>query len=334
MQAPAATRTDLVVQFARLRRHPLPRFAARRLVSLALILVALVVVTFMMTRLIPGDPAVNVAGIGATQEEIERIRAELLLDRPLPEQFAVYVSNLAAGDLGESFFTRQPVAELIAQRIGTSLQLAVAALAIVMVISVPLGIIIGAFTRERRHPRTEVAFTAVTSVLGSLPEFLAATFLAFIFAVWLRLLPVAGASGWEALILPALAVSIRPTAILSRIVRVETLNTLASDFMRTARGKRIPNRLIYGRHTLPNVVTAALTVGGLLFAGIIGGAVVVENVFARPGLGSSLVQAVLVRDYPVVQGVVLVLGVVVVVVNALVDLLLAAIDPRTAAGKV
>src|SRR5439155_14249898 len=156
----------------------------------------------------------------------------------------------------------------------------------------------------------------------------------FVFAVWLRVLPVAGTTGPQALVLPALAVSIRSTAILTRIVRVETLNTLASDFIRTARGKRIPDRIIYSRHTLPNVVTAALTVGGLLFAGIIGGAVVVENVFARPGLGTSLVQAVLVRDYPVVQGVVLVLGVIVVVVNATVDLLLAAIDPRTAAGKV
>src|SRR5207245_355567 len=109
--------------------------------------------------------------------------------------------------------------------------------------------------------------------LGSLPEFLAATFLAFVFAVWLRILPVAGANSAQALVLPALAVSIRSTAILTRIVRVETLNTLASDFIRTARGKRIPDRIIYSRHTLPNVVTAALTVGGLLFAGIIGGAV-------------------------------------------------------------
>jgi len=330
----AATPTPSRVSASRLSQHPLARFAARRLISLVVILIALVFATFMMTRLIPGDPAVNVAGIGATQEEIDRIRRELLLDRPLPEQLSIYVTNLARGDLGQSFFTRQPVSQLITQRIGTSLQLAAAALAIVMIISIPLGIIVGAFTRERRHPRAEVSFTAVTSVLGSLPEFLAATFLAFIFAVWLRLLPVAGSAGWEALVLPALAVSIRPAAILSRIVRVETLNTLASDFIRTARGKRMPGRIIYNRHTLPNVVTAALTVGGLLFAGIIGGAVVVENVFARPGLGSSLVQAVLVRDYPVVQGVVLVLGVIVVVVNALVDLLLAAIDPRTAAGKV
>jgi peptide/nickel transport system permease protein len=210
----------------------------------------------------------------------------------------------------------------------------VAAVVIVMVISVPVGILFGAFTRESRHPRAEVTFTGITSVLGALPEFLAATFLAFIFAVWLQLLPVAGADGWQALILPVAAIGIRPVAILTRIVRVETLNILASDFIRTARGKRLPDWLVYARHTLPNVLTAALTVGGLLFAGIIGGAVVVESVFVRPGLGSALVQSVLAGDYPVVQGVVLILGVTVVIVNALVDLLLAAIDPRTATSKV
>jgi peptide/nickel transport system permease protein len=315
-------------------QHPVVRFAIRRLLSLAIILASLVLATFMITRLIPGDPAVNIAGIDATQKEIEQIRQQLLLNRPLPEQFKIYVTNLFHGDLGRSFSTGQPVTQLIVQRLGDSLQLAGAGLAIVMIVGVPLGILMGAFTRERRHPHAEVIFTAVTSVLGSLPEFLTATFLALIFAVLLRLLPVAGASGWQALILPALAVSIRPAAILSRIVRVETLNTLASDFIRTARGKRLPRRVIYWRHTLPNVLTAALPLGGLLFAGIIGSAVVVENVFARPGLGTALVQAVTTSDYPVIQGVVLTLGIVVVVANALVDLAQAAIDPRTAAGKV
>jgi peptide/nickel transport system permease protein len=323
-----------VIRSQRFVRHPFTRFVLRRLLSLVMILVGLVLATFMMLRLIPGDPAMNVAGLGATGDEIARIRSTLLLDRPLAEQFQIYITNLARGNLGQSFFTRQPVADLLAQRVGTSLQLAAVALAIVMLASVPLGILMGAFTRERRHPRAEVGFTAVTSVLGSLPEFLAATFLAFVFAVWLQWLPVAGSGTAQAIILPALAVSIRPAAILTRIVRVETLNTLASDFIRTARGKRLPDRLIYARHALPNVVTAALTVGGLLFAGIIGGAVVVENVFARAGLGSALVQAVLTRDYPVVQGVVLMLGITVVVVNALVDITLAAIDPRTAAGNV
>jgi len=142
-------------------------------------------------------------------------------------------------------------------------------------------------------------------------------------------LPVGGGEGWESLVLPTLAISLRPIAIIARIVRVETLNVLALDYMRTARSKRLPARVLYLRHALPNVLTAALTVGGLLFAGLIGGAVVVENVFARPGLGTALTNAVLARDYPLIQGIILFLGVMVVFVNAIVDLSLALVDPRS-----
>jgi peptide/nickel transport system permease protein len=187
----------------------------------------------------------------------------------------------------------------------------------------------GALTRDGRHRRAEVLLTAATSVIGALPEYLMGTFLAFIFAVWLRWLPVAGAEGLQSLLLPALAMSLRPIAVLIRVVRVETLNVLAQDYIRTARSKRLPERLIYFRHALPNVVTAALTISGILFAGLIGGAVVVENVFARSGLGTGLVTAVVNHDYPVIQGVVLVLGVTVVTVNAIVDILLGVIDPRS-----
>jgi len=169
----------------------------------------------------------------------------------------------------------------------------------------------------------------VTSVGGALPEFLASTFLAFVFAIWLRWLPVAGADERAAIVLPALAISLRPISVLSRIVRVETLNVLAQDYMRTARSKRLPPRLLYLRHALPNVLTAALTIGGLLFTGLLGGAVIVENVFAWPGLGTAVVQAVLNRDYPVIQGVILMLGMAVVLVNTLVDILLGVVDPRS-----
>jgi len=233
------------------------------------------------------------------------------------------------GDFGTSFALHIPVTDLIAQRIGYSLQLAVISLLLVMVVSIPGGMLAGALTRDGRRPRGEVVFTGAASVVGSIPEFLAGTFLAFVFAVWLRVLPVAGIEGWETLILPVLAISLRPTAVVARIVRVETLNVLAMDYLRTARSKRLPDRLIYLRHTLPNVLTAALTVGGLLFAGLIGGAVIVENVFARPGLGTGLVNAVQARDYPVIQGITLVLGLGVVIVNTLVVIALAIVDPRS-----
>jgi peptide/nickel transport system permease protein len=318
---------------ARVGSSPWTRFLLRRLLSLVVILLALALATFAMVRLIPGDPALNILGLGATPQQIANVHHQLGIDQPLPVQLFTYFGNLLHGDLGTSFVTKQPVTDVIRTRIGNSLELAGASLLLVMLVSIPGGMLAGALTREGRHPRGEIGFTAVTSVMGALPEYLMATFLAFLFAVWLRLLPVAGAEGPQSLVLPVLAVSLRPIAVLLRIVRVETLNVLAQDYIRTARSKRLPARLIYLRHTLPNVVTAALTVGGILFAALIGSAVVVETVFARPGLGTSLVNGVLARDYPVIQGDVLVLGVVVVVVNAIVDILLAVVDPRSLTGK-
>ena len=309
--------------------NPWAAFVLRRLASLALVLIALATASFMLVRLIPGDPALIVGGLNATPEQLVAIRHQLGIDQPIGVQFVHFWTDLAHGQLGASFLTQQPVSEIIQQRIGNSLQLAAVAVLLVLLFSIPAGMLTGALTRDGRNKRFEIVLTAVTSVVGSLPEYLAATFLAFVFAVSLRLLPAAGDEGGQSLVLPVLAISLRPMAILTRLVRVETLNVLAMDYMRTARSKRLPARLIYLRHALPNVVTAALTIGGILFAGIVGGAVVVENVFARPGLGTELVNAVLSRDYPVVQGIILVLGVTVVVVNATVDMLLAVVDPRS-----
>lgn len=312
-----------------IRNNPWVHFLVRRLVSLVLVLLAVAIASFMMVRLIPGDPALVIGGYTASPDQLQIIRHELGIDVPLQQQFVNFWVNLFHGDLGTSFLTHEPVTQVISERISSSLQLATAAIVLVMGFSIPAGMISGAFTREGRHKRFEVGLTAVTSVVGSLPEYLAGTFLAFIFAVSLRLLPVAGQEGWQSLVLPTLALSLRPMAVLTRLVRVETLNILAMDYMRTARSKRLPARLIYVRHALPNVVTAALTIGGTLFAGIVGGAVVVENIFARNGLGTALVAAVLSRDYPVIQGIILVLGTVVVCANATVDIVLALIDPRS-----
>jgi peptide/nickel transport system permease protein len=209
------------------------------------------------------------------------------------------------------------------------LELAAVALAFVLIVSVVGGMLTAHLTRDGRRPRTEFGFTIVASVLGTVPDYLLATFLTLVFAVWLTILPVAGAEGWQSLVLPALALALPSTAVLMRIVRVETLNVLAQDYIRTARSKRLPGRVVYLRHVLPNVVTATLTIGGIMFASIVGGAVVVENVFARPGLGSVLVNAVHARDYPVIQAVMLLLAVLVVCVNTIIDVLLAIVDPRT-----
>jgi peptide/nickel transport system permease protein len=277
---------------------------------------------------------VLLVGPSGTAEQVAEVRRDLRLDEPIPTQLLTYMGKLASGDLGTSFITNDSVAKVIGQRIGTSVRLAGSALVLVLLVSAPIGLIAGALTREGRHRRGEVGFTAITSLVGAMPEYLTATLLAFVFAVWLRILPVAGGTSWEALILPVLAVSLRPIAVLARIVRVETLGVLAQDYMRTARSKRLPARLIYFRHALPNVISSALAIGGILFASLIGGAVVVENVFALPGLGTALIDAVVARDYPVIQGVILVLGVTVVVVNAIVDVLLGIVDPRSLSAQV
>jgi peptide/nickel transport system permease protein len=294
------------------------------------VLIALLFATFMIVRLVPGDPARRILGSEASPEDVQALRTEMGLDMPILNQFASYSSHVFRIDLGHSFITNQPVAQIIAERLPRTAELALAALLLVLILSIPMGIAAGVATRERRRPRLELAFGALTSVGGALPEYLAATFLAFFFAVFLRLLPVAGADNPLSVVLPALAISIRPIVVLARIVRVETLNVLAQDFIRTARSKRLPAVLLYGRHTLRNVITSALTIGGLVFTGLLGGTVVVENVFAWPGLGTVLVQAVLARDYPVIQGVTLFLGIAVVVVNTTIDLLLGVLDPRTA----
>jgi peptide/nickel transport system permease protein len=309
------------------------RFFLRRTFGLALVLATLVVAVFMMVHLIPGDPVTTALGVNAQPSIVARIRHENGFDRPLVAQFTLYVTRLLHGDLGHSFITDEPVSNIIRQRIGSSLQLASAALVLVLVLSIPLGLATGATTREGRHRRFELAFTSIASVLASIPDYLTGTVLAFLFAVQFRLLPVSGSGSLATLVLPALAISMGPTMSLARIVRLETLNVLAQDYIRTARSQRLPALLIYLRHALPNVLSAALTIGGVLFANIIGGTVIVENVFARPGLGTALTSAVIGREYVVVQGITLVLGLFVVVLNTCVDVTLAVLDPRSLARR-
>lgn len=313
--------------------HPLARLVLRRLIGLGFVSTFVVIGVFLMVQLVPGDPIYQAFGADVTGEQYEALQRQFHFDKPLHEQFRIYVSNLAHGDMGRSYATQQPVADIIRERARASAELASAAFLIVLLLAVPLGILAGALTREGRHPKAEMLFMGGTSTLASIPDYLAGTILVFLFGVQFQWFPVAGAGSFETLVLPALAVSIAPTMTLSRIVRLETLNVLAQDYVRTARSQRLPARLVYGRHVLPNVLTAALTVGGLIFAGIVGGAVIVETVFARPGLGSTLIEGVISNNYPVVQGITLLFCVLVVTINMLIDISLAAIDPRSLAKE-
>lgn len=306
------------------------RFAIRRLISLMLVVATLAVLTFLLVHMIPGDPARRIGGIEATEEQVAAIRADLGLNDPLWAQFRDYLYGLLRLDLGTSFVNGADVSTILLSRLGATVQLAGLAIVVTLIASVGGGLLMAAVTRDGRRPRLEALFTAVTGGAASMPSFLAATFLAFLLAVQLGWFPVAGNErGAVSLVLPVLAISIAPTSILIRIVRVEALNILAQDYIRVARSKHVPNFVLHLRHVVPNVLSSALTIGGLTFGALLGGTVVVENIFAWPGLGPKLVEAVSKHDYPVIQGAVLLLGTSVVVVNALVDAALAYIDRRS-----
>lgn len=311
------------------KAHPWVFFAARRLRGLIGGLVVLLIGTFLMVHLIPGDPARAVLGLKARAEDVERMREALGLNLPLWEQFWHYVHGLVTGDLGVSIRTRLPVSKVVMSGLGASASLAVVAFTAVIVIALPLGIAVGVATANGRRRRLQTVFTTVTGFFASVPGFLLAVGLVYFFAVKNPWLPVSGKASMASYILPTTALAVSPIAGLSRIVRSQAAVLLGEDYQRTARSKQLPQRLIYARHLLPNLLTAALTLGGMLLAGLLGGAVIIENVFNWPGIGTQVVLAVGGKDYPVAQTIILILGAAVLIVNAVVDLIIAAIDPRS-----
>jgi ABC-type dipeptide/oligopeptide/nickel transport system permease component len=244
-------------------------------------------------------------------------------------QYFRYIGGLFTGDMGTSMITSQPVSEIIATRLPATLQLALLAVVLVLLVAVPLGVTMAVATRGGRRRGLELAFATGSVILAAIPEFLLAVGLVYVFAVSLGWFPVAGNTAPLSLVLPVLALAVGPIAVFSRIIRVEVLSVLGQDFIRTARAKRLAPHRIYSRHALPNAMTATLTLTGLLLTGMVAGTVLVENVFAWPGLGTMIVQSILTKDYSVVQGIVLVYGVGVLVVNLVIDVILALLDPRS-----
>jgi peptide/nickel transport system permease protein len=308
---------------------PWGTFLLRRLAGLVAVATTLVVVTFLIVQLIPGDPARVLAGADASSADIERLRGQLGLDQPLSARFADYAGGLLHGDLGLSFQTREPVAGIIATRLPFTAELALLAVLVVLLVAVPLGLAIAV----RGSRRTDTAFTFTTSLVGATPEYVIGTLLVLVLAVTLGAFPAAGAETPASLVLPVAAIASPGSCVMARIVRREAASVLAHDYMRTARGRRLPPLTLYTRHALPNLLTAALTLGGLILASLLGGTVIVESVFAWPGMGQRVVEAILARDYPVIQGCVLVLGLLAALLNLVVDVVLALLDPRTLAGK-
>jgi len=308
------------------------RFLARRLLATIPVLLIVAVLVFLMLRLTPGDPAAVLAGDAASPEQIAQIRAGLGLDRSIPEQFVIWSGRMVTGDLGESFYYKTRVTTLIGQRLEPTLSLAAITILIAVLVAVPLGVV-AAWRFGGWFDRVLMGF----SVLGfSIPVFVLAYMLIWLVALKLGWLPVQGyerlAGGvgpWlRQLILPSITLSVIYIALIARVTRASVLETLGEDYIRTARAKGLPESKVLLRHALRNAAVPIATVIGIGIALLIGGVVVTESVYAIPGLGRLTVDAVLARDFPTVQGVILFFSVVYVVINLLVDLSYVFFDPR------
>jgi peptide/nickel transport system permease protein len=308
---------------------PWLRFAARRLGQLLVSALVLVTASFLIIHLIPGDPVRAALGLDASPQLVATRRAQLGLDNPLWLQYVDYLKNLFTGQFGTSISSGLPVSQVIGQRLPATLELAGYSFVVAVLIAVPVGLVLGVLTRNGRRRGVELAATSVSVVIAAIPGFLLAVGLIYVFGVSLHWVPVAGQSGFTSYVLPIASMAVGPIAVLVRILRLEVIAALRADYVRTARAKRLPGWRIYLLHVLPNALTATLTIGGLLLSSMVAGTVLVENVFAWPGLGSTIVASIVAKDYPVVQGIVLVYGLGVLMVNLIVDVALALLDPRS-----
>ena len=307
-------------------------FLARRLLSTLPVLVIVSVLVFLMLRLTPGDPAAVLAGDAASTEQIAQIREGLGLNRSIPEQYAIWAGRLLTGDLGQSYYYKTPVTTLIGQRLEPTVSLALITITLAVLVAVPLGVI-AAWRFGGWLDKALMGF----SVMGfSVPVFVLAYALIWLVSMKLNLLPVQGykrlADGMGPwlyhLALPALTLSVVYVALIARVTRASVLETLGEDYIRTARAKGLPESRVLLRHALANAAVPIATVIGIGIALLIGGVVVTESVYAIPGLGRLTVDAVLARDFPTIQGVILLFSFIYVVINLLVDLSYVFFDPR------
>jgi peptide/nickel transport system permease protein len=328
------------------------RYVLRRLLLAIPVLLGIMTAVFILLQLIPGDPAIVLAGEKGSVAQVERIREEFGLNRPLPVQYAYFLKAAATLNFGDSLRTNQPVAGELRQFFGATMELSVAALLIALVIGIPAGVI------AATHRSTPLDYgTMIVSLVGiSTPVFWAGIVLIYLLSFRLGLFPIGGILGtgirldhvtnayvldslltgnWPALrsslhhlLLPAFVLSTIPMAIVARLTRSSMLEVLGQDYLRTARAKGLGERFVVIRHALKNALIPIVTAIGLQFGGLISGAFLTETVFGRPGLGRYVVAAIGARDYPAIQGTVLVVAVAFVVINLLVDVAYAAIDPR------
>jgi peptide/nickel transport system permease protein len=296
----------------------------RRLLLLVPTVLGVLTLVFLLVHVIPGDPVEVMLGETASHADLAQLRADLGLDRPLGEQYSRFLGGLARGDLGRSFFYRKPVLAVIGGALPATALLAAAALAVSLLIALPLGVL-AAVRRDRPTDRLAL----VGSLVGvSMPNFWLGPLLIILFSFRLGWLPVSGRGSAASLVLPALTLGTALAAILVRMTRASMLDVLGEDYLRTARAKGVAERTVVARHALRNALLPVVTIVGLQFGALLSGAVITENVFAWPGIGTLLIQAITARDYPLVQGCVLVIALCYVAVNFCTDALYALIDPR------
>ncbi|MCU0502844.1 MAG: ABC transporter permease [Anaerolineae bacterium] len=301
------------------------QYIGRRLLVTIPLLLGLTVLVFGMLHLLPGDPVqVILATSGATPDAVAKLRSQLGLDLPLHIQYFRYLNGLLHGDMGSSLFTYRPVTEIIRQNMGATLELAFSAMLLALVVGIPLGILAAVF---RDSWIDHLAMTlAVVGV--SAPGFWTALLMILLFSVVLQLLPSGGHGTLKHLIMPTLVLGLSGAAVMARLTRSSMLEVLRQEYIVTARAKGGSELYVLVRHALKNSLIPIVTVAGLQFGFLLGGTVVTEMVFARPGLGRTAVEAILYKDIPVVQGIVLFVAVIYMLVNLLVDLCYALLDPR------
>ncbi|HEV8641304.1 MAG TPA: ABC transporter permease [Methylomirabilota bacterium] len=298
-------------------------FLAHRLLRALIALWLVSTVVFVVMRL-SGDPVPLLLPPDAPRSEIFRVRAELGLDRPLPVQYATFLANVLRGDFGRSIHFREPAARVVLDYLPATLELGLAAFAFAVVVAVPIGVLSAA----RRNSLLDHAAMGVALVGQAAPTFFLGILFILLLSLKAGLLPTGGRGDWHHLVLPALTLGIFAMASIARLTRSAVLEVLRADFIRTARAKGLSERLVVVKHTLKNAAIPVLTITGLQFGTLLGGAVVTETVFAWPGMGRLAIQSIYNRDYPVVQCAVFLSAVVFIVINFVVDLLYGLLDPR------
>jgi peptide/nickel transport system permease protein len=307
------------------------RYALNRLLLAIPVLLGVSALTFLMLHLVPGDPvaAMFIGQGGAKAEQLEAVRQQLGLNDPLPVQYVNYMNNVLHGNLGRSIRTNEPVALMIQRNFPPTLQLTLASMGIAIILGVTCGVV--AAIQRGRLVDNLVMLLALAGV--SMPSFWLGLLLISVFSIWLNWFPIIGGSGWKGLALPAMALGFAAAAIIARMVRSSILEVLGENYVVTARAKGLAEQRVILRHALRNAAIPVMTIVGLQFGGLLAGAVIVEQVFSRQGIGRMLVSALQSRDFPVAQGGVLFVATVYVLVNLLVDLLYGAIDPRISVDR-